>query len=46
LIHTGAYRIGSAPSCGALSVYFKVAKNRTNYNGLFKNGLKSRKVAA
>ena len=42
LIHTGAYKIHSIPpSCGAVSVYFKVAKNRNNYNNCFKNGLKS-----
>lgn len=47
LIHTGAYQIGfQRPECEAVSVYFKVAKNRANYNNVFKNGIKSRKITA
>lgn len=47
LIHTGAYKIGAeSPDCAAVSVYFKVAKNRANYNNVFRNGIKSRKITS
>ena len=46
LIHCGAYRIrAEEPDCAGVSVFFKVSRNRTNYNNIYKNGLKSRKTS-
>ena len=34
------------PKAQAVSAYFKVSKNRNNYNNIFKNGIKSRKITS
>ena len=36
LIHSGAYKIREeAPDCAGVSVFFKVSRNRTNYNNVY-----------
>lgn len=45
LVHSGAYFVGALPpDCGAVSAFFKVSKNKSTYNNIFKNGIKSRKI--